>query len=79
MIVVFGLLLQLAFIGAALKFFSDRFVYFSAASVFLSVVVLVWIINDNTNPYYKLAWIIPVMLIPFFGMATYLFAKLELG
>ena len=79
MIVVFGLLLQIAFIGAALKFFSDRFVYFSAASVFLSVVVLVWIINDNTNPYYKLAWIIPVMLIPFFGMATYLFAKLELG
>lgn len=79
MIVVLGLLIQIAFIVAALIFFSDRFVYFSAASMILSAVVLVWIINDNTNPYYKLAWVVPVMLIPIFGAVTYIFAKLELG
>lgn len=79
MIVVLGLLIQIAFIVAALIFFSDRFVYFSAASMILSAVVLVWIINDNTNPYYKLAWVVPVMLIPIFGTVTYIFAKLELG
>lgn len=79
MIVVLGLLIQIAFIVAALIFFSDRFVYFSAASMILSAVVLVWIINDNTNPYYKLAWLVPVMLIPIFGTVTYIFAKLELG
>ena len=45
----------------------------------LSLVVLVWIINDNTNPYYKLAWVVPVLIIPVFGTITYLFAKLELG
>ncbi|MDE6598633.1 MAG: cardiolipin synthase [Oscillospiraceae bacterium] len=79
MIVVFGLLLQIAFIVSALNFFSDRFVYFSIASTLLSLVVLVWIINDNTNPYYKLAWVVPVLIIPVFGTITYLFAKLELG
>ncbi|MDE5578127.1 MAG: cardiolipin synthase [Oscillospiraceae bacterium] len=79
MIVVFGLLLQIAFIVSALNFFSDRFVYFSIASMLLSLVVLVWIINDNTNPYYKLAWVVPVLIIPVFGTVTYLFAKLELG
>lgn len=79
MIVVLGLLIQIAFIVAALMFFSDRFVYFSVASMILSAVVLVWIINDNTNPYYKLAWVVPVMLIPIFGTVTYIFAKLELG
>lgn len=79
MIVVLGLLIQIAFIVSALMFFSDRFVYFSVASMLLSAVVLVWIINDNTNPYYKLAWVVPVMLIPFFGTVTYIFAKLELG
>lgn len=76
---VFGLLLQIAFIVSALNFFSDRFVYFSIASTLLSLVVLVWIINDNTNPYYKLAWVVPVLIIPVFGTITYLFAKLELG
>ncbi|MDE7303540.1 MAG: cardiolipin synthase [Oscillospiraceae bacterium] len=79
MIVIFGLLLQIAFIVSALNFFSDRFVYFSIASTLLSLVVLVWIINDNTNPYYKLAWVVPVLIIPVFGTITYLFAKLELG
>lgn len=79
MIVVFGLLIQIAFIVSALLFFSDRFVYFSVASILLSVVVLIWIINDNTNPYYKLSWVVPVMLIPLFGTVTYIFAKLELG
>ena len=74
-----GLSIQIAFIVSALMFFSDRVVYFSAASMLLSAVVLVWIINDNTNPYYKLSWIVPVMLIPFFGTVTYIFAKLELG
>lgn len=76
---VFGLLLQIAFIVSALNFFSDRFVYFSIASTLLSVIVLVWIINDNTNPYYKLSWVVPVLIIPVFGTITYLFAKLELG
>ncbi len=76
---IFGLLLQIAFIVSALNFFSDRFVYFSIASTLLSLVVLVWIINDNTNPYYKLAWVVPVLIIPVFGTITYLFAKLELG
>ena len=79
MIVVLGLSIQIIFIVSALMFFSDRFVYFSVASMLLSAVVLVWIINDNTNPYYKLSWVVPVMLIPFFGTVTYIFAKLELG
>ncbi|MBD5139645.1 MAG: cardiolipin synthase [Ruminococcus sp.] len=79
MIVIFGLLLQIAFIVSSLNFFSDRFVYFSIASTLLSLVVLVWIINDNTNPYYKLAWVVPVLIIPVFGTVTYLFAKLGLG
>lgn len=79
MIVVLGLAVQIVFIVSALMFFSDHVLYFSVASILLSAVVLVWIINDNTNPYYKLAWVVPVMLIPFFGTVTYIFAKLELG
>lgn len=79
MVVVAGLALQIFFIVSALNFFYDRFVYFTIASMALSFVVLVWIINDKTNPYYKLAWVMPVMLIPIFGTVMYLFVKMELG
>ena len=79
MVVVLGLGLQLYFIVSAILFFSDHFVFFSAASNLLSLVVIVHIINDKTNPYYKLAWTIPVTLLPIFGTIMYIYVKLELG
>lgn len=79
MIVVLGLGLQVYFVVSALLFFSNNLIYFTAASTVLSLVVLVYIINDKTNPYYKLAWVVPVMLIPIFGTVMYIFVKLELG
>lgn len=79
MVVVAGLALQVFVILSSLNFFQDHFVYFSAASSVLSLIVLIWIINDNTNPYYKLAWVVPVMLIPVFGTVMYIFVKTELG
>lgn len=79
MIVVLGLALQIAAIVLSLTYFRDHFVFFSVASEILSAVVLVYIINDKTNPYYKLAWMVPIILIPVFGTVTYLFAKLGFG
>ncbi|MCH5193098.1 MAG: cardiolipin synthase [Oscillospiraceae bacterium] len=79
MVVVAGLALQIFFIVSSLLFFRDNFVYFSAASSVLSLIVLIWIINDKTNPYYKLAWVLPVILIPVFGTVMYIFVKTELG
>ena len=79
MVVVLGLALQVFFLVSALSFFYDNYVYFSIASAVLSAIVIVWIINDNTNPYYKLAWIIPVTLIPVFGTILYVFVKMEWG
>ncbi len=45
----------------------------------LSSLVMIYIINDKSNPAYKIAWIIPVMLMPFFGGVLYLFVKLNFG
>lgn len=79
MVVVLGLGLQLYFIISALSFFSNNLVYFTAASNALSLVVIVYIINEKTNPYYKLAWVVPVTLVPIFGTVMYIYVKLELG
>lgn len=38
----------------------------------LSVIVVISIINNRSNPAYKLAWIIPILIFPIFGGAFYL-------
>ena len=52
--------------------FNNYFVYFYAFSILLSVLVLLWIINNRSNPAYKIAWIIPILLFPIFGGLFYL-------
>ncbi len=79
MVVVLGLGLQLYFLFSALVFFSDNLVFFTAASSVLSLVVIIYMINEKTNPYFKLAWVVPIMLIPIFGTVMYIYVKLELG
>ena len=53
MVVVLGLGLQLYFIVSALVFFSNNLVYFTAASNILSLIAIVYIINEKTNPYFR--------------------------
>ena len=43
-------------------------VFFSA----LSIIVALWIINKRDNPAYKLAWIVPILLLPLLGGLMYL-------
>ena len=66
-------------IGAILKF-HDYFIFFYGLSVFLSIIIVIVIINNNMHPAYKLAWIIPILLFPFFGGLFYLlFGGKKLG
>ncbi len=51
--------------------FRDYFVHFYAFCVLLSTLVLLYIINNKSNPAYKIAWIIPILLFPFFGGLFY--------
>lgn len=61
----------LAIVIVVLKF-SNYFVYFYVACAILSLSAVLWIINGRSNPAYKLAWIIPIMLFPIFGGLFYL-------
>lgn len=45
----------------------------------MSFVFVIAILNSKSNPAYKLAWIIPILIIPFFGVLFYLFIKLQIG
>lgn len=59
-------------IGVIIKF-NDYFAFFYGASLLLSLVAVFLIVNTKTNPVYKLAWVIPILMFPIFGGLFYIF------
>ena len=66
------ILLQLAILFYAIWDLSESFIYLYVLFVTISIMVVVYIVSRNDNPSYKLAWTIPVLLIPVFGGLFYL-------
>ncbi len=72
-IVSFLLILQLFVMLATLMRISEYFVYFNIVLRVISAVTVIIIINRHSNPSYKLAWVIPILIFPLFGGLFYLF------
>lgn len=66
------ILLQLGILFYAIWDLSESFVYLYVLFIAISLIVVVYIVSTNDNPSYKLAWTIPVLLIPVFGGLFYL-------
>ena len=73
LIVVILIAIQLSILLLAIAFLNVYYVYFYALMEFLSIVLAINIVNKNTNPMFKLAWIIPMLIFPLFGGIFYLF------
>ncbi|NLJ58033.1 MAG: cardiolipin synthase [Tissierellia bacterium] len=52
--------------------FSNYFVLLDTILMVISILVVLHILNKKTDPTYKIAWIIPIMLFPVFGGLFYL-------
>lgn len=59
--------------------FSEYSHYIFEAMVIIGVIVMIYIINEKSNPAYKIAWIVPIMLFPLVGSMLYLFVKFNFG
>ncbi|WP_330386583.1 cardiolipin synthase [Tindallia californiensis] len=68
-----ALLGQMIILTGVISRFNQYFAQFYAFSLFLSLVVFLWVMNSQINPAYKIAWIIPILLFPIFGGLFYLF------
>lgn len=73
-IVLVGLsiIIQITIIIVMLLEFSSYFVWFYAFCAIASLAAVLWIINSDINPAFKLAWVIPILLFPIFGGLFYL-------
>jgi cardiolipin synthase len=73
------LLLQILIVAAGLVFLEAYTEVVFVTLEVISAIVAIRIISSDDNPAYKLAWILPVLVIPIFGTATYLFYKSQAG
>lgn len=67
------LLIQLVILVAFIVEFNVYFASFFWVNVAISFVAALLIINNQSNPAYKIAWIIPILLFPIFGGLFYVF------
>ncbi len=76
-LVVMSLLLQISILLAGFRFLSHYMVYIYGGFTLLSAFVILYVVNKDENPSFKLAWIIPITVIPVFGTLLYLFLELQ--
>ena len=75
--VVLALLLQIAILVTFFLRLENYMHIVYVVSLFLSAVVIIYIFNEPINSSFKLAWIVPVLVIPVFGVLLYLFVQLQ--
>jgi len=72
--------LQVFIIVSMIWHFNVNFVYFYIFSYLLGILVSLYIINGNTNPGYKIAWIMVILVFPVIGIFIYaLFGGVQLS
>lgn len=70
--VVFAMAVQLGWLLTIFFRLAGYSKYFSIGLDILSIVIVLWIVNKNTNPSYKLAWTMLILCLPIFGLVLYL-------
>ena len=71
-LVSLALIAQIITLALMVWRFSNYFLVFDIIFMVISVLVVLYILNRKSDPTYKIAWIIPIMLFPVFGGLFYL-------
>lgn len=79
MITLILLVLQIGWLFAGFKWLEDYSEVSLLLMLLLSAVLLVYIINRDETPEFKLTWVIPICVAPVFGGLLYLFVMSNVG
>lgn len=77
--IVLMLLIQVVILFIAFGKLQEYIVYAYWFFSLLSAATVIIIINRPGNPAFKLAWMVPITLIPVFGVLMYLFVETQVG
>ena len=73
------ILLQLALLLFGYYYLTIYKGIFYGIMITVSVLLVVYIHNSDSDPSFKMAWLIPILLAPAFGAFFYLFIHLQVG
>lgn len=65
------IILQFALIAIFVYIFNESSVYFYYSTLVIAVITVIYIVNTNMIPEYKIAWITPILIFPIFGVPLY--------
>ena len=77
--IILLLLAQIAFIIFTFFKLSEQYTYLNIVFTIIALALTVYILNKPTNPAYKLAWIIPLLLMPLFTTFAYFILMNQYG
>ena len=77
LIIVLLLLLQVGFFVVLWEFMKEDLFYSYGLTILLTFLVYMVIVNRKGNPSYKLAWMLPIILLPVFGILLYIFLEYQ--
>ena len=61
-----AILAQLILIVVLPSYFGPYYPYVYALGIVITTIAVIYLINKNTNPAYKIAWLVPIFLFPAF-------------
>lgn len=77
--VVLFMVIQIGILFSCFRWLGNYLVFIFGSFTVLSTIVVIYILNKKENPSFKMAWMIPVLVIPVFGSLLYLFVELQIG
>lgn len=77
-VLVVLILLQIALIVSSAAHLSDYTRYFNVFIDIVGLLVIIYIINEKSNPGFKLCWILFITVIPVVGLFMFLYMKVQI-
>ncbi len=78
-VIILLLVIQAAFLALEVLKLQERAIYAYGFSILLSAAIVIIVINRPGNPDFKLAWMVPMTILPVFGALLYLFVEMQVG
>jgi len=79
MVAILLLFIQIYILVISLIYFREYLELFYGGFILLTAFIIVYIINKEQNPMFKLAWVLPVCLLPVVGSLLYVFIEMNPG
>lgn len=76
---VLFVIVQIGVLLACFQWLSGYLTFIFGGFTFLSALTLIYIISADESSTIKLAWVVPILIVPVFGTLFYLFVKIQLG